>query len=499
MNDVTHHHHKRMTKPFALSLLAVALLLAGCSTQEPYQRPSLDVPDQFKEAAKLSTESGLWQPASNAGAAAVPQQWWTLYGDATLNRLQDEAQAGSQTLAQAAARVRSAKASVASSRSSLFPALGTSGSGTRSKSAGGNYTDSTTGETVARSGTIANSYSLGLNASWEVDLWGRVAGQVSASEANAKASEYDLAAARLSLEASVAQTYFSLRASEASQRLLKQTLEAYEQSWQLTKNRYKAGVASSADVAQAESQYKSTEAQLIESQSTRAQYEHALAALLGKVPATFSLPESAELPAPPTVPAMLASQLLEKRPDIAAAERSVAAANAQIGVARAAFFPSLTLSASTGYRASELSNLLSAPNLFWSLGPALAMSIFDGGARSAAVESARAQLDLTSATYRQTVITALQEVEDNLVIADSLTRELQVQTEAAAAARKALTVANNQYKAGIVAYLNVLSAQTSVLSAERSLIDVRNRRLAAVNTLLKNVAGSWEDATTTVR
>lgn len=269
--------------------------------------------------------------------------------------------------------------------------------------------------------------------------------------------------------------------------MLRQTLEAYEQSWQLTKNRYQSGVASSADVAQAESQYKSTEAQLIESESTRAQYEHALAALLGKVPANFSLLETAELSAPPDVPAVLASQLLEKRPDIASAERSVAAANAQIGVARAAFFPSLTLSASTGYRAAGLSNLLSAPNLFWSLGPALAMSIFDGGARSAAVESARAQLDLTSATYRQTVITALQEVEDNSIVADALSRELVVQTAAATAARKALTVANNQYKAGIVAYLNVLSAQATVLSAERNLIDVRNRRLAAVNTLLKNV------------
>ncbi len=455
-------------------------------------RPQLDVPQQFKEAAQLSADTGLWQPARGESAQAVPKQWWTLYGDATLNQLQDEAQAGSQTLAQAAARVRSARASVASSRASLFPTIGTTGSGSRAKSAGGNYTDSSTGTTVARSGTIANSYSLGLNASWEVDLWGRVAGQVSASEASAQASEFDLAAARLSLEASVAQTYFSLRAAEASQRLLKQTLEAYEQSWQLTKNRYQSGVASSADVAQAESQYKSTQAQLIESQSSRAQLEHALAALLGKVPASFSLPETAELPAPPLVPAVLPSQLLEKRPDIASAERSVAAANAQIGVARAAFFPSLTLSAGTGYRASELSNLLSAPNLFWSLGPALALSIFDGGARSAAVESARAQLDLTSATYRQTVITALQEVEDNLVIADALSKELQVQTEAAAAAQKALTVANNQYKAGIVAYLNVLTAQTSVLSAERSLIDVRNRRLAAVNTLLKNVAGSWE-------
>ena len=251
-------------------------------------------------------------------------------------------------------------------------------------------------------------------------------------------------------------------------------------------------MVSSADVAQAESQYKSTQAQLLESQLSRAQLEHALAALLGKAPAAFSLPVTAKLPTPPVVPAMLASTLLEQRPDIAAAERRMAAANAQVGVARAAYFPTLSLSASGGYRNSELANLLNAPNLFWSLGPALALNLFDGGARTAAVESARAALDLAGATYKQTVLTALQEVEDNLVAAAQLAQEQQVQTEALAAAQKALTVATNQYKAGIVAYLNVLSAQTSVLSAQSSLINVRNRRLTAVNTLLKNVAGKWE-------
>lgn len=498
MNAMKKSTPRTMTRPFALSLLTAALLLAGCSTQEPYVRPSLDVPAQFKEAAKQADPSGIWQPArtgaNGSEVAEVPKEWWKLYGDPTLDELQAQAQAGNQTLAQAVARVRAAQAAVQSSRSSLFPTIGTTGSGSRAKSSGGNYTDSSTGQTTSRTGSINNNFSLGLNASWEVDLWGRVSGMVSADQATAQARAYDLAAARLSLQASVAQTYFSLRAAEAQQRMLKDTLAAYTQSWELTKNRYRLGVASSADVAQAESQYKSTEAQLIESEANRAQLEHALAALLGKAPAAFSLPETGELPAPPTVPAMLPSQLLEQRPDIAAAERSVAAANTEIGVARAAYFPSLTLSAATGYRGSTISNLLSSPNLFWSLGPALALSIFDGGARSAAVESARAQLDLASATYRQTVITALQEVEDNLVLASSLDRELQVQAEAVTAARKALTVANNQYKAGIVAYLNVLSAQTTVLSAERSLIDVRNRRLAAVNTLLKNVAGNWEMA-----
>ncbi|WP_234642229.1 efflux transporter outer membrane subunit [Delftia tsuruhatensis] len=465
-------------------LWLAAALLAGCSTQTAYQRPLLDVPAQFKEATPEAAASGIWRPV-DPSRAAVPDRWWELFGDEELNRLQQQAAAGNQSIAQAAARLRAAQAAVASSQAGLFPTLGSTAGATRSRSGGATGTGGSSGNT-------ATNYSLGLNASWELDLWGRVAGTVSASQASAQASADDLAAARLSAQASVTQTYFSLRAAEANVRLLQETLQSYEQSLKLTGNRYRAGVASSADVAQAEAQYKSTQAQLIESQTSRAQLEHALAALLGLAPGAFSLGAGADLPAPPEVPAMLSSRLLEQRPDIAAAERRVAAANAQVGVARAAFFPALTLSATAGYRGASLSNLVSAPNLFWSLGPSLALALFDGGARTAAVESARASLDLAAATYRQTVLTALQEVEDNLVAAAALAREQQVQVEAVAAAQKALDVVNNQYRAGTVAYLNVLSAQTTVLSARRSLIDVRNRRLAAVNTLLKNVAGRWE-------
>lgn len=465
-------------------LWLAAALLAGCSTQTAYQRPALEVPAQFKEATPEAAAFGIWRPADPARAAA-PERWWELFGDEDLNRLQQQAAAGNQSIAQAAARLRAAQAAVASSQAGLFPTLGSTAGATRSRSGGATGIGGS-------SGSHNTSYTLGLNTSWELDLWGRVAGTVSASQASAQASADDLAAARLSAQASVTQTYFSLRAAEAQARLLQETLQGYEQSLKLTGNRYRAGVASSADVAQAEAQYKSTQAQLIESQASRAQLEHALAALLGLAPAAFSLDAGAPLPTPPEVPAVLSSQLLEQRPDIAAAERRVAAANAQIGVARAAFFPALTLSASAGYRGASLSDLVSVPNLFWSLGPSLALSLFDGGARSAAVESARASLDLTAATYRQTVLTALQEVEDNLVLAAALAREQQVQIEAVAAAQKALDVVNNQYRAGTVAYLNVLSAQTTVLSARRSLIDVRNRQLAAVNTLLKNVAGRWE-------
>ena len=496
-----------------LRLLSAALVgagvlgLAGCSLQPVYQTPKLEVPAQFKEATPQAAKFGVWVPAQNvevgrmAGSpipkieggnvAAVPEQWWTIYNDAALNQLQADAARGNPSVEQAVARLRAAQAAVATSRAAQLPTLSTTGSGTRALTGGGTYSN-TNGDNVARSGSINNNFSLGLSASWELDLWGKLSGAVDANKATAQATVDDLAAARLSAQASVAQTYFSLRAAEAQMLFLQESLDNYQQSLKLTENRYKSGVASSADVAQAQSQYKSTQASLIEAQTTRAQLEHALAALLGKAPAAFSLSVTGQLPTPPVVPEMLASTLLEQRPDIAAAERRVSAANAQIGVARAAFFPSLTLSASGGYRNALLSDLFNAPNLFWSLGPALAMSLFDGGARSAAVESARASLDLASATYKQTVITALQEVEDNLVAASNLALEQQVQADALSAAQKSLTVANNQYKAGIVAYLNVLSAQSTALSAQNNLISVKSRRLTAVNTLLKNVAGRWQ-------
>ena len=465
----------------ALAALACAMLLAACSTPPAYERPAVDLPAAFKEGSGLQgQDSGVWQTALPMDS--VPDDWWTLFQDETLNTLQRQAAAANQNIALSVARLRTARAAVDSSRAALMPTLGASAGSTRARAGTG----------ADGSAQVGTTQSVGLAAGWELDLWGRLSGGVDAARASAQASADELAALRLSVAASVAQTYFSVRAAEAQGQLLRETLDAYQRSWDLTRNRYQAGVASSADVAQAEAQYKSTQAQLIESQISRAQLEHALAAFTGQAPGNFTLPPSAELPTPPLVPAQLPSRLLERRPDIAAAERRVAAANAQIGVARAAFFPDITLSASAGYRGASLGSLFSASNLVWSLGPALAATLFDGGARAAAVESARASLDQAAATYRQTVITALQEVEDNLVAGASLEREQAVQVEAVAAAQRALNVVNNQYRAGTVAYLNVLSAQAQVLSAQSSLISVRNRRLAAVTTLLKNVAGRWE-------
>ncbi|ART51251.1 RND transporter [Acidovorax carolinensis] len=466
------------SKRWKVFLLMISALLTACSTPPPHERPALDVPTTYKQGVQ---GSAVWQTAQPQDS--VPGAWWTLFADPALDALQERAASGNQNVALAVARLRAARAALDSAGAAGLPSLGATASSTRARS--GTTADNTT---QART---RNSQALGLNASWELDLWGRLSGGVDAARASAQASADDLAAARLSVQATVAQTYFALRAAEAQVLLLDDTLTAYERSWQLTRNRQRAGVASAADVAQAEAQYKSTQVQRLEAQTSRAQLEHALAALTGQAPAALSVPATASLPAPPTVPAQLPSRLLERRPDIAAAQQRVAAANAQIGVAQAAFFPAITLSGAAGYRGTELSSLLNAPNLFWSLGPALAVSLFDGGARSAAVESARATHDQAVASYRQTVLTALQEVEDNLAAATALEREQQLQAEAVAAAQRALDVVGNQYRAGTVGYLNVLTAQTTVLSAQRNLIDVRSRRLAAVNMLLKNVAGSW--------
>ena len=454
--------------------LASAIVLAGalsaCTTPPPSAPVSMEVPASFKESA-------LWK-AARAGAATVPDDWWTLFNDAALNELQKQVLIGNENLKASTAQVEVARAALRSARAPGSPSVGVSASSTNSVPPGG------------ISATTSNS--LAANASWELDLWGRVAGTVNSAQARLQASSADLDAARWSVHALLTQTYFSLRSAEAQALLLERSVTAYLRSLELTQNRYAGGIASAADVAQATTQLRSTQAQLIESQSSRAQLEHALATLLGQPAAAFSLPRTAMLPNAPTVPVQLPSDLMQRRPDIAAASARVAAANAQIGVAQSAFFPAITLSANAGFRGADLLNLISAPNLFWSLGPALAATLFDGGARKANEESARATTSQATASYRQTVLTALQEVEGNLVVAASLEEQSTLQTDALTAAQRNLDITNNQYKAGTVSYLNVVTAQATALASERALLDVRNRRLAAIAVLLKNLGGRWD-------
>ncbi len=459
----------------ALMAGLAGMALIACSTPPPYQKPELEMPAAFKE-------SSLWKTA-RPDAAGVPDDWWLLFNDPVLNELQKQVVVGNETLKASAAQYQVARAALGSSRAALLPTFGASAGASRGASAGN-----------AASGNLpaTTSYSVGASASWELDLWGRVAGTISNAQARVQASAADLAAVRLSLQATLVQTYFSLRAAESQVALLDRSVRAYQRSLDLTQNRYTAGIASAADVAQATTQLKSTQAQQVEANSSRAQLEHALATILGKPASAFGLNRTATLPPAPRIPVQLPATLLERRPDIAAAERRVAAANAQIGVAQSAFFPAITLSGSAGFRGSDLAELITSPNLFWSIGPALALTLFDGGARRSAEDSAKASADQATATYRQTVLTALQEVEDNLVIAASLGEEAALQADALKAAERSLEIANNQYKAGTVSYLNVVTAQATALSAERTLLDVRNRRLAAITQLLKNLAGRWD-------
>ena len=465
--------------PFVLALaLGMTSGLVACSST-PISTPVLPpAPIAFKEAR-------LFVPA-NPAAADVPDEWWTLFNDPVLNKLQTRLVAGNPNLQASAAAVATAQAALGTSRASLMPAVNLSGGVTRS----GNVSGSTVG-------TTATSYTLqGGLASWELDLWGRLSANVDAASAHLQSSRDTLAATRLSLQATLVQTYFSLRAAQAMAALIAQTVESYEKSLQLTQNRYQGGVAAASDVAQAQTQLKSAQAQQLEVRLQRDQLEHALALLLGLAPSDFEVLPSpllaqGGLPTPPVVPSQLPSTLLERRPDIAAAERQVVAANAQINAAQAAFFPAVTLSASSGFRNGDLGNLLQTAHRFWSIGPSVALSVFDGGARDVARDAARANYDQTVATYQQTVLVALQEVEDNLVAAAVLQDETVVQQAALSAARRALDIVQNQYKAGTVSYLNVVAAQTAALTAESNLLTVRNRHLAAVNQLLKNIAGRW--------
>ena len=466
-------------------LLALALglaMLPGCSLIGPnFFRPKAPVPPAYKQMAG-------WKQAEPRDHE-LRGNWWEMYGDPVLNELQRQVAAANQTLAQAEARYRQSRTLVAQARSAYFPLVDLSAGTTRSQSA---TAGSSTG---GGSRGAVNSHRLGVEASWEPDLWGRIRRTVEANVAAAQASAADVESVRLSIHADLAQTYFALRALDAQQRLLEESVRAFEGSLKLTQNRYNAGVVARVDVVQAESQLRTTQAQAIDTGVQRAQLEHAIAVLVGKAPAELAIPRRPlDNVAPPPIPVGVPSELLERRPDIAGAERRVAAANAQIGVAQAAYFPSITLSASGGLASSTIATLFSTPARFWSLGSALAQTIFDAGARRARVQQQVALYDESVAAYRQTVLTSFQEVEDNLAALRILEEEAAVQADALAGARLSVDLALNQYKSGIVSYLNVLTAQTTALASERTAVDLQSRRLAASVLLVRALGGGWHQA-----
>ncbi|WP_323012225.1 efflux transporter outer membrane subunit [Castellaniella sp.] len=459
-----------------VGLGVLGLMLTACAVGPDYQPPTQDV-----GAAYAHAPDGQWQPAQPVDSA-LPLQWWRLFDDLGLDGLMVRMPLANPDLAQAEAQYRQAQAALGSARSNLFPSLDAGLSGARA------------GQGISSANNPATNYSLSATVSWEVDLWGRVRRDIEAAQAGAQASQADLAAMRLSLQSTLAQTYFAVRASQQQDILLGRTLDEYERALQVTRNRYQAGVASSADVAAASAQLDQARVQRIRLTWQREQQVHALAILLGLVPAGFQMPMDAALPSVPDVPTGVPSALLQQRPDVAAAERRVAQANARIGVAQAAWFPDLTLSAQGGFRAGEFASWIMAPARFWTLGPSLALSLFDGGARSAAVDAARADYDAQAAAYRKTVLEALREVEDALVQSQALVDEQAAQDQALAAARETLRQTNNQYLAGLVDYLNVVQAQTSALSAEQNALDLQSQRLTATVRLMAALGGGTQGA-----
>lgn len=459
--------------------IALAASLNGCMVGPDYQRPDVEIPAAYKE-------TGEWKVAQPEDEASRGK-WWEVFADSQLNALVEQVEISNQNVQAAEAKFRQARALVAGSRAALFPSLNADASITRSRSPTG-----VVGGTTA--GRIITSRSASLDASWELDLWGGVRRTVEGNTASAQASAANLAAARLSAQAELVSDYFQLRMLDAQKQLLDDSVAAFQKSLDLTNNRYDAGVAAKVDVVTAETQLRSTQADALDTGVQRAQFEHAIAVLIGKPPAQFSIAPVPLAVSMPPIPPGLPSALLERRPDIAAAERSVAAANAQIGVAKAAFFPSLTLSGSDGYRSASASDWLTAPSRFWSIGPALAQSLFDAGLRRAQSDQAIAAYDATVAQYRQTVLAGFQEVEDNLVALRILEEEAKVQEQAVRAARESVMLTLNQYKAGTVSYLNVIIVQTAQLNNERTAVSILGRRLVAAATLVKALGGGWSAA-----
>jgi NodT family efflux transporter outer membrane factor (OMF) lipoprotein len=478
---------------------ATLALMTACSVGPDYVRPSVISPDAYKELDG-------WRIARPQDALARGA-WWEIFDDPQLNALEARVSISNQNLAVAEAQYREARALVREARAAYFPTV-TLGLGyTRSRqsttfvfgatggSSGGTSAGSAT--STGKSGSLASSgaprsdFQLGLDFSWELDVWGRIRRTVESNRAAAQASAGELESARLSFQAELAQDYFQLRTLDAQKRLLDETVSAFEKFLRLTQDRFASGVASQADVVQAQAQLKTTQAQAIDVGVQRAQLEHAIAILMGQAPSTFTLPAAPLAATPPTIPVGVPSELLERRPDIAASERRVAAANAQIGVAVAAFYPSITLNASSGLESSSLAKWFTAASRFWSVGPGISQTVFDGGLRRAQTDAARAAYDATVGAYRQTVLSSFQGVEDNLAALRILEEENGVQDEAVNAARKSVDLTTNQYKAGTVSYLNVITVQTIALTDEVTAIQIRGRRMAAAVRLVQALGGGW--------
>lgn len=468
-----------MTHTFPRSTLTVAatLLLTGCAVGPDYTRPDAPVPAQYKQApaAPIDAYGARWQSAQPADEAPTGA-WWRVFQAPELDALMAQLHEHTPSIAQAEAQYRAAQALLQQAQAKLFPTLDARLDAQRTGSAG----------------QRADQYSAALAASWAPDLWGGVRRSIEANDAEAQARYARLAGVRLSAEAQLATAWLQWVVAGQQLAQMRQSEAALAEAWQLTQHQYRAGIVTDGVVAQAESQLKSQQARRIECQLARAQLEHAIAAALGFAPIELELPATFTLPVLPNMPAGLPSELLQRRPDIAAAERDMAAANARIGVARAALFPSLTLDASLGRRASVLDELFRAPNRFWALGADMLLTLFDGGQRRAHEAQMQAEYDAAVAAWRQTVLNALREVEDLLAARRLLAQQAETQRAAVEAARRAENIASNQYRSGTVSHLEVLTTQSNRLAAENSLWDIYSRQYSTAVALIAALGGGWQ-------
>jgi len=462
--------------PPVVVMAGCAFVLFGCDFAPAYHAPVTAIPARFKEA-------GPWQPAQPADTAPRGP-WWEAYGDAELNSLESQVNAGNQTLAAAVAAYDQARAYAQEAEAGLFPTIGLGGAISTNRQSNARPLRS------AGQPSYYGANTLDAQANFELDIWGRVRDFVAAGKAEAQASSADLAAVRLSLHAELADDYVTLRGLDAEIALLNNTVDAYGKALTLVHNRFQGDIASGVDVAQAETQLNSAKSQVSDVTARRQLLEHAIATLIGQPAPAFSLAESAEPIAQPDIPTGVPSTLLQRRPDIAAAERQVASANQMVGVAKAAFYPALSLNLLGGFQRTSM-NLLSLPMSFWSIGPGLTMPLFEGGLRHAELSGAKAAFREAGARYRATVLGAFQDVEDKLALLHWLAQAAKDEDAAVAAAERSVSLALNLYRDGAENYLQVVTAQTAELDAERAALDLRTRRLQASVGLIRALGGGW--------
>jgi NodT family efflux transporter outer membrane factor (OMF) lipoprotein len=490
----------------ATALAAAIVLVAGC-VGPAYVKPKVDTPSAFKEsspAAYTSADPGAWQPAQPQDAA-LKGKWWEVFGEPELNTLEDQLNINNQNIAQFFQNFMAARAQVGIARASYFPTLTTTPSGTRTHTSGalgknatvntsGTSTGSSTGSgsVAGTSGSTLDIFQMPFDVSWEPDLWGRVRNTVREARYAAQVSAADLENERLTEQAALAEFYFQLRGQDALQDLYNKTIEAQKKSVELTKVLFETGIDSPEDVAQAEVTLANTQATAVGVATNRAIYEHAIATLIGKPASDFSMPVKVLATPVPVIPVDIPSKLLQRRPDIAAAERTMAEANALIGVETAAYYPTLNLTAGGGWEASAISNLFTAPARFWSLGASASETIFDGGLRRATLRQYNAQFNADVAAYRQTTLTAFQQVEDYIATVRVLSQQIERERAAVAAAQRFLDIATSRYQTGIDPYLNVITAQTTLLSDQQTEVSLRVSEMTAAVQLIQALGGGWD-------